>query len=691
MKNTKMKIFKILFVIVITFILPFDNAQGNDFDSVKANLNPIFYLGGYAGYNLNLHSADFKEIPPVPNCCKGFTSGTGSGFSLGALFDYEVNPDMSFEGRLGYSSIGAELLVHDKNIGNTTVIRDGNTVVENVSVDHTIDSKISVISIEPIFKIKFLEGFIASFGLKAGFMVTGTMSQKEQLISPNNVTFLDGRLIQNDYYDLEIPDKNSFLLFGMMGLGYELPIGKNTYLTPEIKYYIPFNDVAAVNWKPTHWQFGASIKFPFYPYVEPPPIKKIELIDTVVPLPKPKLTAAIEAFGIGADGKRQKTPTIVIEETEIEEGFPLLPHVFFKEGSSDINTSGLNLLTKNKTNFFVEDSLNWNIMDIYSDLLNIVGYRMRQMPKEKITLTGCNKNLGAETNNLNLSRKRAEAVKEYLVNIWGIKPERINLKERNLPENPGNNTVIDGQIENQRAELSSTSFELLKPVYLKEIERKSNPPVVEIEPNVYCEAELTGWDITVEQSGSVLRKYSPKDSSTTLRMTIKEPGKQVWDVEKEPLPKLDTPVKIKLTTSDNIEQKADAEIFLNIEQLTIRKKRYELKEDKRIERFSLIVFDYDKANIKPDHKKILDGIKQRIMANSMVTIEGFADRTGESLYNRELALRRCNEVQNILNVNKINLNINPIGSDVLLYNNDLPQGRSYCRTVKIKIETPVKE
>ncbi|MBI5325770.1 MAG: OmpA family protein [Ignavibacteriae bacterium] len=686
-----MKNIKSIISFVIIFILIFDYARGVSNDSSFSSIKPIFYLGGYAGYNQNLHTAGFKKIPPCPNCSKGFTSGTGSGFSIGALFDYELKPDMFIEGRLGYSAIGAELFVHDQNIGNTPLSRNGNTEVVPASVDHTIDSKISIISLEPIFKIKFFESFIASIGLKAGYILTATMSQKEQLISPDNYTFKDGRLVQNDT-SLNIPNSNSLQLFGMLGLGYELPIGKNTYLTPEIKYYLGFIDVAAVNWKPNHLQLGLSIKFPVYPHVEPPPqIKKIERIDTVKPLPKPKLTASVDAYGISADGKRQKTPTIVIEETETEEGFPLLPQIFFKEGSSDITSSGLRLLNKNQTNSFVEDSLNWDIMDIYSDLLNIVGYRMKQNPKEKITITGCNKNLGVETNNLDLSRKRAESVKEYLVNTWSIKPERIIIKERNLPENPGNNTITDGQIENQRAEIGSTGYEILKPVFLKEIERKSNPPIVEIEPNIQSEAALNDWEIKVEQSGNILRKYSQRDSSDSHRMTVTAPGKIVWEVEKEPIPELDSPVEIKLTAKDNIEQSADASISLNIEQLTIRKKRYELKEDKRIERFSLIVFDYDKSNIKPDHKKILEDIKQRIMPNSVVTIEGYADRTGEQNYNRELALRRSQEVQNILNVNNNNLKTNPIGSDILLYDNDSPQGRSYCRTVKIKIETPVKE
>jgi len=35
--------------------------------------------------------------------------------------------------------------------------------------------------------------------------------------------------------------------------------------------------------------------------------------------------------------------------------------------------------------------------------------------------------------------------------------------------------------------------------------------------------------------------------------------------------------------------------------------------------------------------------------------------------------------------------IHPVGSDYLLYDNDTPWGRSYCRTVKIEILTPVSE
>lgn len=104
----------------------------------------------------------------------------------------------------------------------------------------------------------------------------------------------------------------------------------------------------------------------------------------------------------------------------------------------------------------------------------------------------------------------------------------------------------------------------------------------------------------------------------------------------------------------------------------------------------MILFDYDKADIKGVNRTIVDEIRGKIEPNSKVTIIGYADRTGEPTYNRELAARRTAEVQRLLRVNPENLTIKNIGSDILLYDNNTPQGRSYCRTVQIIVETPVK-
>ena len=63
---------------------------------------------------------------------------------------------------------------------------------------------------------------------------------------------------------------------------------------------------------------------------------------------------------------------------------------------------------------------------------------------------------------------------------------------------------------------------------------------------------------------------------------------------------------------------------------------------------------------------------------------------GTPQYNKDLANRRIEEVVKYLKVKPELLRRYPIGSDELLYDNNTPQGRSYSRTVRIIIATPVK-
>ena len=111
--------------------------------------------------------------------------------------------------------------------------------------------------------------------------------------------------------------------------------------------------------------------------------------------------------------------------------------------------------------------------------------------------------------------------------------------------------------------------------------------------------------------------------------------------------------------------------------------------DKRIDRFSLILFDYDKSEITERQKEIINEIKAKIKANSTVTITGFTDKTGEPSYNRKLALERATQAETLLGISdKSRVTVKAADTNYELYDNDLPEGRSYSRTVRIIIETP---
>ena len=63
-------------------------------------------------------------------------------------------------------------------------------------------------------------------------------------------------------------------------------------------------------------------------------------------------------------------------------------------------------------------------------------------------------------------------------------------------------------------------------------------------------------------------------------------------------------------------------------------------------------------------------------------------RTGDANYNKKLSLDRADATKKALGIN--NAITNGIGNEELLYNNDLPEGRFYCRTVNIIVKTLIK-
>lgn len=156
---------------------------------------------------------------------------------------------------------------------------------------------------------------------------------------------------------------------------------------------------------------------------------------------------------------------------------------------------------------------------------------------------------------------------------------------------------------------------------------------------------------------------------------------------------LETPVTATLHLTDNLSQTFDSKQELTVSQITIKSKAAQAIDslNMKIERYSLCLFDFDQANLTSLHTKILNDIKKSIQPNSELSIDGYADRTGELQHNIDLARRRCESVNHFINAsNSIKTDIEAIGNQRLLYDNSTPEGRAFCRTVRIEIRTPNK-
>jgi outer membrane protein OmpA-like peptidoglycan-associated protein len=307
---------------------------------------------------------------------------------------------------------------------------------------------------------------------------------------------------------------------------------------------------------------------------------------------------------------------------------------------------------------------------------------MRHYPESVLILTGCNSAIDEEKGNLNLSYQRAVNLKKYLTDIWVIDSNRIKIETKNLPDNPSRSLTDEGIAENRRVELSSSDIRLLMAVTTSENLRVATPEIINFKSFVSVKGGAATWDLIATQDSKILKSFSGEGSlNKDLEWNIND--------EKQAMPVNESPVKFELLVKDKSRDKIIvAKGELPVRQLTTKLKSTVITGDKRIDKYSLILFDFAKSNLNEGNMDIISLIKENIKPESKVIIYGYSDIIGNDVYNLKLSEKRASETGKALGIE--NAVIRAMGNSKLLYDNTFPEGRFYCRTVEIVIETPVK-
>jgi len=683
------------------------------------------YFGAYAGAALTTHSTSFGQLPGVPSCCVEYTGATGIAPALGLFFEVPLADMFTLQTRLGFTSLSGSLSA-DEVIGNEPVIKDGPIPTgerRSITVTHTLDATLPLITLEPTLGITPFSKFWIYVGGRAGYLISSDFEQRETLVSPDGYVFAaNGSTVRNEFTGT-IPNASKLQVHASVGLAYSLPLGPSLELLPEVRYHFPITKISDVQWKVSQLQFGAMVRYGSYRPRDP--IIKRDTVyrrDTSV-VSKPTIAQeriylkgsevqdesrtedwveyhtitihesyvrevprvfepglAVTATMVDAQGRPVPVTKILIEETDVIETFPLLHHIFFAENSSDITTTQLSRIDPEDTKDFRATELTRDQLDVYKNLLNIVGSRMRSNPKATIKLVGCTNNTGAEANNRALARSRAESVRDYMTSVWGIDASRMSVDARLLPTSPANNQYVEGREENQRVEIESNDPLILETVEFKDRERAITPKQITFDPSVKSGSDVSKWSLNVTQQQRALRD----DQGTGT------PNRTPWDLETDPRPTTDQPIVATYSVFNDAGQQSSAQLRVPVEVVTAKTGRSTTEQGKLIERYSLIMFEYNSAELNEENMAILERVKSRVQPDTRVRILGYADRSGNPEYNRELARKRCMEAQRKLGLPPAQVSLEPIGSDRLLYSNDTPSGRSYSRTVQIELDTPIK-
>ena len=85
--------------------------------------------------------------------------------------------------------------------------------------------------------------------------------------------------------------------------------------------------------------------------------------------------------------------------------------------------------------------------------LKEMGTMLKEHPELKLVIEGHTDNVGVAANNQSLSEKRAEAVRQYLVDTFGIDKSRLQAKGFGSSKPTAGNDTPEGRQQNRRVEL----------------------------------------------------------------------------------------------------------------------------------------------------------------------------------------------------------------------------------------------
>jgi outer membrane protein OmpA-like peptidoglycan-associated protein len=707
----------------------------------EQSLLPQWKFGLFGHGVANVHWANFPSSANgvSGSCCPPFRNGLGVGASLGAMVEFPIPTEAEWlqadwiRNRLWVALRGGW---YDHSAAFTvavdSVFRLGGIPVQG-RVEQTLDATLHsgggeallhyvVGNRSALMRRNVLRGNIFA-GVRFGVFNRRVYTHSRTLVEQTQTArWANGFATDTVAFGAPIPNLQALAVDAALSFGFQLEIPLDPQgwllLVPEMLYSHPLTDIVPNRgWSHSRLSAGLGLKMAVYEPPEPPP----PVIEPLPPAPRPPkpLTARVVARVLDSTGKVVPDVDIRIrvEEFITRRVFPLLMNVFFDERSDRIPERYKLLGTPQEAARFRTSAMahkqDLSSLQVYYNLLNVLGERMNAKPSSSITLTGCLGSVGfgpeSEDNERNLAFRRAEAVRTYLRTVWGIDTARMRVVERGLPEQASRSTDMLGMAlnvdeeENRRVEISSDDWDVLKPVLDDDTVRVTNYPqvqlIADIEPKNGLPASVKAWSMRVEQElsqrlGQTLGQTSGQTSGQSM-LTLAETGRRdnssftyIWQSQLVP-PERDAAVIATLNVEAANGTRITTQTWLDVEYLSVQKKRFERLADKEFSTFRFIGFDLGNAAATARHKRIINEyVLPLVGKQATIAITGHTDAVGDDAANVRLSRARAESISQAIGIG--NRTVKGVGGSVLLYPNDTPEGRMYSRTVEIQVINPVQ-
>ncbi len=626
---------------------------------------PKLWLGVSGAVNYNIYTGTTQVLNSSVKAPAAFHEGFGLTPYASFLIEYRPIPVLGFMLNLGYDNRG----------GSFT------EMVSPCNCPEDLTTPLSYVTIEPSIRITpFRSGFYLfvggaySYNINRSFTYTFDVDPDDKFNS-----------VQGSFSDI-----NMHVFSTQVGLGYDIPLSSKSSpnqvsLSPFVSFHPYFfqHPRSVESWSLSTARAGVAIKFGKTKPIIEEAVAPVAPVAVIVPIVVPEVEFSVTS------------PENIPVERRVRETFPLRNYIFFDLGSTEIPDRYV-LLKKSEVKDFKETQLEVfkpkNLsgrsdreMVAYYNIMNILGDRMNKNPNTSIKLVGSSEK-GPQD-----GRLMAESVKEYLVDVFGVSPLRINVEGRDKPkipsEQPGGTLELKLLREgDRRVSIESNSPELLmefqsgeeaplKPVEINAIQEAPIDSYVSVKADGSNEA-FSSWSLEVKDNDGVIQNFGPYDQEL---VTI--PGKSILGQRSEGNYKL---TMIGTTKSGKtVKKETQKHLVLWVP-----------PTEEQGMRFSVIYEFNDSKSIKIYEKYLSEVVTPKIPENATVIIHGYTDIIGDPVNNQRLSLARATDVKGIIETelsrrgrNDVKFETLGFGEDerVSPFDNKLPEERFYNRTVIIDI------
>jgi outer membrane protein OmpA-like peptidoglycan-associated protein len=486
----------------------------------------------------------------------------------------------------------------------------------------------------------------------------------------------------------DFSDVKSTLISFQIGAGYDIPLNSTYHqtqyiLSPFVSFqpYFGQSPRSVETWNLTTLRVGAALMFGRGTKIEP--IVSDIPENTVEPMAIPEVGFSVVA------------PKEILAERNVTEMFPIRNYVFFDQGSTEIPNRYV-LLSKDQAGSFQEDQMKLNTaktsstrserqLEVYYNLLNILGNRLQTNSTATITLVGSSEKGSAE------GKAMAESVKKYLVDVFGINSTRINIEGRDKPliqtgpaveesDKPllmaGDRRVsIENRTPSELMNIKSNQDLLLKPVGFVSAQKNPVDSYVSFHADGAKQA-FSVWTLEIVDDRGEIRRYGP-----FYQDSVSIPGRTLLNSRT----KGDYKVKMIGHTADNqtVEKQTDMQLKLLTPPVLGEGLRYS------------VIFEFDEAVLDNLYVKYLnETVIPNIPDGSTVIVHGYTDIIGKESHNQELSQSRASNVRKVLEsglnkAGKTNIKYEEFGfgEDPKLapFDNRYPEENYYNRTTIIDV------